>query len=137
MRTLFATSTVIVLLVLTGCSEQPETRDLTGSVSVPSGLQNRLDGGEGCLPSEGFEDVDHGASVVIRDAQGAIVGETELGWGAKDGDYSSTDNGGLAFPCRFAFKATVPAGEFYEIEVANRGSVAVNGDDEIDLTVGF
>ncbi len=109
-------------------------------MTVPSGLQNRLDGGQGCLPAQGYDDVDTGTQVTIRDADGKTIGTATLGDGAKTGE-SQPWNGNMAFPCTFDFSAEVPASDFYAVEVGSRGEVTFTREEVenggVALSVGF
>ena len=140
MRKIAAASAILVLLALAGCSGSEPAVQLTGTVDVPSGLQNRLDGGSGCMPTDGYDDVDTGTSVTIRDENGKTIGTAQLGDGEKTGDLQPF-NGNSAFPCTFSFTTSVPAAEFYSVEVGSRGEVTFSrADVEADavaLTLGF
>lgn len=120
---------------------EPSALALKGTISVPSGLENRTDGGSGCLPTRGYEDVDYGTQVTIKDASGKIIATGELGYGTKSGDRVPF-NSGSAFPCAFPFTASVPPGsDFYQIEVSSRGAVTFTSDEltskDVALTLGF
>lgn len=82
---------------------------------------------EPCVGEEGFDDIQEGAQVVIRDGDGTTIANSALGPGEATSD--STGPGSLWY-CVFAFSVEVPAGEpFYSVEVSHRGEVTYSAEE--------
>jgi hypothetical protein len=89
--------------------------------------------GEVCSGTNGYDDVDTGASVVVTNEQGTVIGTGSLGQGSTspDGD------------CVFNFTvAGVPEARFYGVEVSHRGKVTFSHEQldqdrwNVELTLG-
>lgn len=107
----------------------PKTFTVKGHLTLTSG---NLDGGygDGCLGSDGFDDIESGAQVVVKDASGKSVAIGALGDGVKS----------QKVVCTFPFTVpNVPAGDnVYSIEVTHRGGISFTPDKagDVDLTLG-
>lgn len=85
--------------------------ELTGALDQFSAFYP-AEGGE-CAGYGGYQDIRGGAVVTVHDADGRLVGTGQLQPGV-----------GEAGECRFAFAIPdVPAGDFYQVEVAQRGQL--------------
>lgn len=92
---------------------------LTGLVSV-DGFEFPALGK--CTPTAGFEDVNIGTNVVVKDGAGTIIGSGDLSLSprAEPSDFTFYDDGSGGFPCRFTYTITVPEADFYHISVGRR-----------------
>lgn len=103
-------------------TREPERFTLRGSIT----LYNHTGRDRAPLPIcgglQGFADINEGAQVTVRDAGGAVLALGRL----ERGEWQ-TDTG----ECRFEIKVPgVPDGEdFYQVEVAHRGSITVNNQE--------
>jgi hypothetical protein len=89
--------------------------------------------GDVCSGTGGYDDVDAGASVVVTNEQGTVIGTGSLGLG-------SASPGG---DCVFNFTvAGLPEGRFYGVEVSHRGKVTFSREQleqdgwNVELTLG-
>jgi hypothetical protein len=81
--------------------------------------------GQPCDPGDvGYDDINAGTAVVLRDGSGAVLARTTLGPGAMR--VNAKD---FREDCVFTFSATVPDRASYDIEVGNRGSVSFSRTD--------
>jgi len=104
------------LLTILGCGGG--NRLVTGSITVRDTDQAYLFGSS-CRTDGGYDDIQAGTNVVVKDGQGAIIGVGSL----EDGQADS------AFDCRFNFSLEVKGSEFYSFEVANRGELSYSRAD--------
>ena len=85
------------------------------------------DAGIGCSGSGGYDDIDLGTDVMVRDETGKILANGELGIGHER-------NG----TCVFDFTVEdVPKADFYEVEISHRGGLTYSYKemDERDWTM--
>jgi hypothetical protein len=86
------------------------------TVSGTMTITENIAGGTSCMGVQGFEDMRKGASVVVRDTSGEIIGVGELAGGVGDRLIA-----GNAERCRFAFHVTgVPRQRSYDVRVSYR-----------------
>lgn len=86
------------------------------TVSGTTTITENITGGTSCMGVQGFEDIREGASVVVRDTSGEIIGVGELAGGVGDRLIA-----GNAERCRFAFHvAGVPRQRSYDVQVSYR-----------------
>ena len=89
--------------------------------------------GSVCIGSGGFDDIEPGAPVVVRDSKGERVGLGMLGFG-------TLTAGGYAGTCEFMFTVEdIPvSGDIYSVEVGSRGEVTFSRDeaDMLALSLG-
>ena len=98
---------------------EPTTYTLTGTFTLydsdgswGSEFDKRL-GIEGCWGSGGYGDIDEGLDVVLRNGQGEIIANGNLGRGKP---LAETE-------CEFPFElSNIPESDFYEVSVGRRGS---------------
>ena len=129
---MFLGITAATLTGITGCSAAAASNAFTvnGQLSV-SGEGGSSAGAE-CFPSDGYDDIAEGTSVVVMDAAGKTVAIGKLGAG---------ETGSYLLSCNFKFKVTgVPAGaKFYKVEVSHRGAVQYTEKQmhqTLDLSLG-
>jgi len=109
-------------------STGPATFNISGQLDL-QGRDNWLKAAGNCFGIDGYDDIDSGAQVVIRDGDGTkvAIGALEDGY-VQDGD------------CIFLFFVTdVPeGGGVYSVEVSHRGEVAFSEDEAgvLHLTLG-
>jgi hypothetical protein len=90
--------------------------------------------GEVCSGTSGFDDVDAGASVVVTNEQGTVVGTGSLGLG------SASPGGDCVF--NFTVAGLPPEARFYGVEVSHRGKVTFSREQleqdrwNVELTLG-
>lgn len=107
--------------------------DLAGSVAVVgwqvAGNASSTfvaDGATGaCQMFGGYADLKSGASVTIYDERNWVIGTGALSAGTASG-IEQQSGGGYVGTCNFGFRVSVPEGKFYQIEVTQRGKVAVS-----------
>lgn len=99
---------------------EPTTYTLTGTFTLYDSDERwgsefaKSLGIEDCRGSGGYGDIREGLGVVVRDSQGAIIANGDLG----EGKPLSTTL------CEFSFEVTnIPESDFYEVSVGRRGSV--------------
>ncbi|GAB3424442.1 hypothetical protein [Flindersiella endophytica] len=85
----------------------------TFTVEAATAAMTSADGG-GCWTDDGYDDIDSGTQVVVRDRHGTTMAIGELGAAERDGSN-----------CAFSFVVSeVPAGKgIYRIEVSHRGEL--------------
>ena len=89
-----------------------------------------------CSTSNGYDDVNAGASVTVYNAEGTIVATGTLGTGT---GHRETEAGGYYVGvCEFPFSIEVPDSPFYQVEVSHRGRSTVerSGMHDVSLTLG-
>lgn len=97
-----------------------------------------------CDTTSGFDDIEVGTNVVIKDGEGKVIATDGLALSAEDdqADFLAWDDSLGGFPCRFAFAAPVPKADFYHITIGRRdGPTSSYGDLaglgwKWDLTLG-
>jgi hypothetical protein len=89
--------------------------------------------GEVCSGTSGYDNVDAGASVVVTNEQGTVIGTGSLGLGSTSPDRD----------CVFNFTvADLPEARFYGVEVSHRGKVTFSREQleqdrwNVELTLG-
>lgn len=122
------------LLLLVGCGSgtsdesaaKPKTFDVQGTMTLDS-VDVIGDGGDGCLGSEGYDDIREGAAVVVFDDGGK-----KIGIGALEAGRAST-----ATTCEFEFTVSdVPIrGSIYSVEVSHRGEIPFKRANAQDLAL--
>ncbi len=90
-------------------AQAASTHVLTGTITLEDTFRDTRD----CTGSEGYDDIQRGAQVTVRDAKNKLIASGQLGPG-------SPDKFGF---CAFAFKFKIPEATFYTIEVAHRGGL--------------
>jgi hypothetical protein len=155
---------VILCLLLTGCgsgggdgqseptpqmtSTTPVAMPVTGTISVPTTFSSVFssDVGGPCAPDAGYEDVDQGTQVVVRDADGRTVALGSLDVGSLQPPAGLEDDPGSApmkdLRCVYEFAVTVePGSDFYSIAVGGeqRGAVEFTAEEltaPVELSLG-
>lgn len=111
-------------------SEPPATFTATGTLQLSGG--SFYPKGKPCSGSDGYDDIQAGAQVVVRDGDGTSVGLGSLGPGVSDKRFSVY--------CVFPFEVPdIPSGGgIYSVEVAHRGQVEFQeaDADRLQLTLG-
>ena len=103
---------------------------LSGTISVPgfdpTGLGTGLYSGPAgtCIAKTGYDDVQAGGQVTIRDGAGTVIGLAPL----QRAPVTSPDMH-LEGRCRFPFSATVPDADFYQISVGHRNALTYSRDE--------
>ena len=95
------------------------THTLAGTMELTDSDGYSVTGYNACAGNGGYDDIDMGALVVVRDASGQTIATSDLGWGReRDG------------ACRFDFEVPdVPKADFYEIEISHRGGLSYSYDE--------
>lgn len=131
---------VILVLVLrddtpneTTAPEGTDTFTVSGTVTLTSA--DILTGGGTCFGDGGYSDLQPGAQVVVRDAQGATVAAGSLGPGARPKG-ERYRNVMCEFP--FTVEGVPSGGDLYSVEVGSRGEVTFREADagSLALTLG-
>jgi hypothetical protein len=65
----------------------------------------------------GYDDIDRGAQVKIKNADGKVIGVTALGAGKR------TEASSVNTDCLFRFSVKVPDSDFYSVEISHRGEL--------------
>lgn len=120
----------VALAGLVGCSAANNTFTVNGKLSVAG--EGGSSAGGACSPSEGYDDIAEGTSVVVMDAAGKTIAIGKLGAG---------ETGSYLLACNYKFKVTgVPVGaKFYKVEVSHRGAVQYTEKQmhqTLDLSLG-
>lgn len=132
------------VLLLAGCGDsQPKAASssptpgvfkVQGVISVDAGntvpSQTEYSDGGDCVLAGGYEDIQTGAQVTVKDQDGTVIGLGAL-------DVGHIQNG----KCQFGFEVPgVPEGRnFYSIEVSHRGALQYTRatlDQPLALTLG-
>jgi hypothetical protein len=118
-------SALAILLLVAACggtapSQSPEARTITGTFLLSNGeLPDDRDAG-GCSGTGGYADIKVGTGVVVRDAEGTIVGTAALAIDPNGPAPFASGN----YQCGYAFTvAGLPDSAFYQVEVASRGAL--------------
>jgi hypothetical protein len=117
-------------LALSGCGGAGTTQTITGTFTVKGYFPNSFPGS--CDLGSGYQDIEAGASVTVKDGAGSIIGVSNL-------ESPTTAN---KFECVLPFSVTVSDSEFYSIEVSRRGEVTYSRADlesqgwTVGLTLG-
>ncbi|WP_234307045.1 MULTISPECIES: hypothetical protein [Streptomyces] len=106
----------------------PATFTLTGAFALTEGATRD---GDGCIGTEGYDDIAEGTSVTVYDGAGKVAATGNLG-------KSKYAAGACAFEVSVP---DVPKGEkFYQVEVSHRGKVQLSGEEaeagEMSVTLG-
>jgi len=114
-------SVVIALGVACGGGE---LRTISGSIILyddgPFGAGWETD--KACYGTGGYDDVNEGAQVVVKDSGGQVIGAGGLGPGLAVGEPTSSRR--FTDFCVFLFEvAALPDSEFYSVEVSHRGEL--------------
>lgn len=120
-------------------SNAPAAFNLSGSIAITDPAGFYADGnyaGAGCTGDSGFDDVQAGAQVVIRDSAGKQVALGELGPGSTTGKLSAIDT-----TCEFTLLVfDIPEGDdIYTVEVSHRGEISFTrdeGESGLHMTLG-
>lgn len=126
---------MLAVAVMAGCSDggnQGPARTITGSLVLDGSNTNTgvvhsyAEGGqEECVATGEYDDVKFKTPVTLRDAEGRLLGVSNLGMGFTPGSAS----------CRFGWAFTdVPDSEFYTFEIGTSGRKLPFSRDQ--LTVG-
>lgn len=142
---------MVALTVLVACGGSSNTtqtaatktgRTLAGTITIQKDVGTVFKIGDECKGFGGYEDINDGAQVVVKDQGGKIlaVGSVEKGAAIDSGRTT------LAFYvvwCRFRFAVpNIPERPFYTVEVAHRGAMTYSRIDldskgwNLDLTLG-
>lgn len=117
MRRLWALAAAAALVMLVASPAAADERKLSGSLTLAGpgfGLTKRECHGYDL--GGGYDDIDRGAQVRVRNGDGKTIAVGSLGRGVQT-------SGELA-DCRFPFSVKVPDDEdFYSIEVSHRGEL--------------
>jgi len=113
-------SVLFVVAVLPGCGSS--SHQLTRSIEVIEqlgvGSQNRI--GQTCTGMGGYDDIQQGAAVVVRDESNKVLATSSL----KGGKIVALET------CGFDFTVdNVPDANFYQVEVSHRGAVTYSKAD--------
>ena len=143
---------VLVTLLVTRPKQQPAPAaappapfTVTGAIVVPADILSSGQAvGESCATDDGYDDIQAGAQVTVKDAAGTVVAVGRLQAGTVAELYGEGDMPallGYASKCTFAFDVTnVPAGQqIYSVEVSHRGELQYNRDQldqPLALTLG-
>lgn len=117
-----------------------EAHIITGVLTV-YGFMNES---TGCSPNKGYEDINDGTNVVVKDASERTIGtaalELWLDAPASYGVDKSAEYG--AFPCVFKFEPQVPRSDFYHVTIGRRDGPTESYQElagqgwEWDLSIG-
>lgn len=119
--------------------DQPETLDVSGQLDLAATgngvLADNRRKGAGCVGQNGYEDIQTGAQVVIRDEAGKTVGIGKL-------DAGTMATGLYATNAHCTFNFTISdidsTADFLSVEVAKRGQIQFDRDQAqaLVLTLG-
>ena len=104
----------------------PSTRALNGTMTLdssftPSGSDAKV--GRNCRGESGYDDIQEGTQVTVRDGTDAIIATGRL----SQGKLTAT---GFSGRCRFEFTISdVPEASFYTIEVSRRGGLTYSAEE--------
>ena len=106
----------------------PPTRALNGTMTldngfIPSGSDANAKVGRNCRGEGGYDDIQEGTQVTVRDETDAIIGTGRLSQGKLTAS-------GFFGKCRFEFTIRdVPEAGFYTIEVSRRGGLTYSAEE--------
>jgi hypothetical protein len=148
-------SAIAALVLLAGCATQ--SKDLSGQVFFPSAPPGY--DGQPCTAPTGYDDIEAGLQVVVKNAAGEIVGSgalqestataktlsEEQQRGLQDPQVAAHLAGRVPITCTFPFEVEgIPKSDFYTVQVGSgdRGSLTFNFDEleqqdwKVVLTLG-
>lgn len=120
-------------------SQESDGHTVSGTFSVTDPDMRRTGPQEGpCSTEGGYDDVQVGLRVVIKDGSGSILATGALG----RGEWAPHRVSGVSYEkvCRFSFAVNdVPDSDFYTIEVGRRGELSYSKAEleALDWTVAF
>ncbi len=104
---------VVIAVLLAACGGGTSSHTIHGTITVPA-YETQL-GDNRCLPDDGYDDIDRGASVKIEDDSGKIIGTSAVADLGKQRDGR----------CVFSFTATgVKDADFYTVKASHRDGPA-------------
>ena len=107
---------VLLIGVVWAASAAGSGNTITGSLVLTNeeGYDEGYGASSGCSGSGGYDDIDFGTEVVVRDGDGQLLATSMLESGEDD-----------LLGCTFPFEVTdVPNADFYSIEVSHRGDLS-------------
>lgn len=132
MRKQLATTGLAMVLAasLVGCGKSPIK--IEGDF-ILNKVPKYAEIGEACAGERGYDDIQEGAQVTVRDSKGETVAALRLSKGLA----FSTTNGNYPDACHFDIIGEVPdkGSDFYAFEVSHRGEVTVEPIEEDGVKV--
>jgi hypothetical protein len=126
-RLLVVVAAVTAGLVLLGAIATVATRGDTdhqvrGTLSLYADAPTWMSTGDTCSGTGGYDDIDVGAGVVVRDGSGQLLGTSQL----ESGRYE-------AGACTFEFVVRdIPDADHYSVRVGSRGGLEYSHDEMVD-----
>lgn len=124
-------------LLLAGCGGGDET--ITGSIQIFGQSDSVTSSGDTCSGAGGYDDIEEGAQVTVKDGDGDLLATADLGPGEVTDEDNSTDS---FTQCDLPFTVDVPASDFYVIEVSHRGEISYSREElekknwKVELSLG-
>lgn len=139
---------VVLLAVVALTVFKKESHTITGSITLSAFLgdtsialddyQNPAKGDE-CSGLGGYDDMDAGTEVTVKDEDGTLLATGSL----QEGKLSDFSEDGAFFLCKFSFVIEdVPDAKFYSIETGTRGEISFSKEEmekqdwEVGLSLG-
>lgn len=117
MRKVWAVMAAAIAVGVMASPAAADDKKLSGSFTLQDGAFGKK--GEPCSGNEGYDDIQAGAQVRIRNGNNKTLGVGSLGTGRN----VPTGVAGFMY-CKFPFSVKVSDGEdFYSIEVSHRGEI--------------
>ncbi len=122
---------LLVTALMAGCggsatttaSEAPEDRTITGRFTLNSATVDRNADLTRCEGTGGYEDIEQGASVTLRDGDGNVAGTSRL-------EVAGADAFGNFPGCIYTFTFDdVADADFYAVEIGDRGEIVYSRAD--------
>ena len=112
-------------------SASPETHAVEGAISLGwrDASNSSLRAGSACAGKGGYDDIQEGGAVTVRDGSGTVIATGRLAEGI--GIAASEVNDFLP-DCVHAFVVEVPRVDFYSFEVTHRGEIAYSYQEMVD-----
>ena len=133
MRSVKVAAVIALLACGTACGKGPTNAakpiEVAGTVTVVGSVDPIASDLTNCSNSGGYDDINQGAQVVVKNSDGKQVGVGKLSQGVRSGDYG----------CQFSFRVGgVASDASYAVTVANRAPFAFNRSDAkaLALTIG-
>jgi hypothetical protein len=124
----------VVAVALVGSGSGESTHTIRGTMTL---IDSDVGGSSGdCYGTEGYDDIEQGAQVTVKNGSGKTLAVSDLQAG-------SSDDEDFMVSCEFGFVVRdVPDASFYDVTVSHRGGVSFSKDEmerknwHVRLTLG-
>lgn len=130
---LIGVALVVVVLAVFLTSRGDDKREVTGTLTLVD--SDVVGDSDDCYGTGGYDDIESGAQVVVKDGAGKTIATGRLGAGEFDDELVTT--------CTLPFVVEVPNADFYSFSVSHRGELNYSREEledegwDVGLTLGL